>query len=367
LDIAWSSTGTFGDEYLKFGYVLPHYPIESIFENAILAEKIGFDSIWMTDHMLGVGIKSWHSLEAWSVLSGLSLKTKEITLGTCVSDPHRRHPAVLAQMATTLDVMSGGRAVLGIGAGEAMNLNPYGISWSKPVSRMRDAIVVIKKLWTEKSVDYSGEFFDLQEAFLSPEPIQKPHPPIWVAANSPRTMRITAEMANGWIPTAVLMPPDIYKENLHKIRNWAKEAGRDPSEIEPSIFLFTVAAEDEETAREFAEFPAKILLAFTPRLLKDYGVELPSNELHISRFVFNPKTVQRLLEEIKEIPYKPLEDIFVFGTPDDCIRKLEKYVKAGTRHFVLNFFVPRKLLQSTIRFYVDNVISYFRSEMWEHS
>lgn len=353
---------SFESEYLKFGYVLPHYPFELICENAILAEKTGFDSVWMTDHMLGVGIKKWHCLEAWSVLSGLSSRTKRVTLGACVSDPHRRHPTVLAQMAMTLDVMSGGRAVLGLGAGEAMNLDPYGIPWSKPVSRMREAITVIKKLWTEESVNYSGEFFKLQQAFLSPEPVQKPHPPIWIAANSPRTMRITAEMADGWIPTAVLTPPDVYGENLRKIKNWAEKAGRDPSQIEPSIFLFTIAAEDEETARKFAEFPAKILLAFTPRLLKDYGVKLPSKELHISRFVFNPKTVQKLLEEIEEIPYKPIEDIFVFGTPDDCIGRIEKYVKAGTRHFLLNFFVPHKMAKSMIQFYADNVISYFRSE-----
>jgi len=353
---------SFESENLKFGYVLPHYPFELICENAILAENSGFDSVWMTDHMLGVGIKRWHSLEAWSILGGLALRTKRVTLGTCVSDPHRRHPAVLAQMATTLDIMSGGRAVLGIGAGEAMNLDPYGICWSSPVSRMREAIMTIKKLWTEENVTYTGEFFRLQKAFLSPKPLQKPHPPIWVAANSPKTMRVTAEMADGWVPTAVLTPPHIYRENLVQIKNWAKEVGRDPLEIEPSIFLFTVAAEDEETAKKFAEFPAKMLLVLTPRLLEDYGVQLPLSELHISRFVFNPETVQKLLEAVKEIPYKPIEDIFVFGTPDDCIAKLEKYVKAGVRHFLLNFFAPPELSKSMIGFYASKVLSYFQSE-----
>ena len=344
---------------MKFGYVLPHYPFELICENAILAEKIGFDSVWMTDHMLGVGIKRWHCLEAWSVLSGLSSKTQRVTLGACVTDPHRRHPAVLAQMVTTLDVMSGGRAVLGIGAGEAMNLDPYGISWDKPVSRLREAVTIIKRLWTENSVNYSGEFFKLKEAFLDPRPVQKPHPPIWIAANSPKTIRITAEMADGWIPTAVLMPPRVYAEKLGKIRDWARESRRAPSEIEPSIFLFTIAAEDEEEARKFAEFPARILLTFTPRLLKDYGVKLPSKELHISQFVFSPKTVKRLLEQMKEIPYEPIEELFAFGTPDHCISMLEEYAKAGVRHFLLNFLVPGKLSKSMITFYYDKVISYF--------
>lgn len=352
----------FENGMLKFGYVLPHYPLELICENAVLAENVGYDSVWMMDHIVGVGIKKWHCLEAWNILANLSSKTRRVTLGVCVSDPHRRHPVVLAHSATTLDIMSGGRIVLGIGAGEAMNLDPYGIAWSRPVSRMHEAIIIIKKLWTEESVNYAGEFFELNEAFLSPKPIQRPHPPIWVAANSPRTIRLAAELADGWIPTAVLMTPNIYRQNLGKIKKWASDVGRDLSKIEPAVFLCTVATEDEDTSRKFIEFPAKILLSLTPKLLESYGVELPSKKVHISRFVFNPRTVSKLLEEIKEIPFKPVEDIFVFGTPDDCIGKIEKYVKAGARHFLFNFFVPHNLSKTMIQFYIKNVVSYFQSE-----
>lgn len=352
-------------ESLKFGYVLPHYPFELIYENAVLAEKSGFDSLWMTDHLVGVGLKKWHALEAWSILAGLSLNIEKMTLGACVSDPHRRHPAVLAHATTTLDIMSKGRAVLGIGAGEAMNLNPYGIPWKRPVSRMSEAITIIKKLWIEENVNYTGEFFKLTEAMLSPKPVQKPHPPIWVAANSEKAMKITAELGDGWIPTGVLMTPCIYRENLFKIKKWTEDAGRDQLEVEPAVFLCTIAAEDKETARNLMEFPAKILLSLTPRLLKDYGIRPPSKELHISQFVFNPKTVPKLVEEVQKIPSKPIDDIFVFGTPDDCIAGLEKYIKAGVKHFLFNFFAPPKLSNSMIQFYVNNVLSYFQSERKE--
>jgi alkanesulfonate monooxygenase SsuD/methylene tetrahydromethanopterin reductase-like flavin-dependent oxidoreductase (luciferase family) len=356
---------------LKFGYVLPNYPFELICENAVLAESSGYDSIWMTDHMVGVGIKRFHSLEAWSTLARLSAETKRVTMGVCVSDPHRRHPAVLAQMGTTLDIMSGGRVVLGLGAGEAMNLDPYGIAWSRPVSKTSEAITVIKKLWTEDSVNYTGEFFKLSEAFLSPKPLQKPHPPIWVGANSPRSMKMTAELADGWIPTCVLTMPRIYQEKLSKIQAWAKDAGREPLQIEPAIHLFTAAAQDQETARKLVEFPAKILLLHTvsmlrlgKEVLKDYGVELP-DELDLSRFVFNPKTVQNLLKGVEKVPFKAVEDIFVFGTPDDCIGKIEKYVKAGARHFLLSMFAPPELSKSMIQLYANKVMSYFRSERKE--
>lgn len=347
---------------MKFGIVLPHYPFDLIRETAILAENNGFDSIWMTDHMVGVGIKKWHCLEAWSILARLSLETKRVTLGACVSDPHGRHPALLAHTTTTIDIMSGGRVVLGLGAGEAMNLEPYGFAWDRPVSRLREAITVIKQLWTEESVNYKGEFFKLNEAFLSPKPLQTPHPPIWVAANSPRTMKITAELADGWIPTAVLSTPQIYQEKLGKIQTWAKDARRDPQQIEPALFLFTAVAEDQETARKLVEFPARILLCLTPTLLKDYGVELPSEELHLSRFVFNPKTVPGLLEAIKQIPYKAIEDIFLFGNPDDCIGKLEKYVKAGVRHFLLNLFAPPELIKPMMQSYANKILPHFPNE-----
>ncbi len=350
------------NEGLKFGYVLPHHPFELILENAILAEKCGFDSLWMTDHLVGIGLKKWNALEAWSVLAALSLKIARPTLGACVSDPHRRHPAVLAQATASLDIMSKGRTMLGIGAGEAMNLRPYGVPWEKPVSRMKEAITVIKKLWTEESVSFSGEFFELTEAMLSPKPLQKPHPPIWVAANSERTMRITAGLGDGWIPTAVLMTPQLFQENLVKIKGWAQDAGRNPSAVEPAVFLCTAAAEDRETARNLVDFPAKILLSLTPRLLKDYGVEPPPEDLHISQFVFNPKTVPKLIEEVQKIPPKPVEDIFVFGTPEDCITGIEKYVEAGVKHFLLNFFAPPKLSSSMMQFYAENVLSYFQDD-----
>lgn len=319
----------------------------------------------MTDHAVGVGIRKWDCLEAWSVLSRLSAETKRVTLGACASDPHRRHPALLAQTTTTLDVMSGGRAVLGLGAGEAMNLDPYGISWSRPVSRLREAINIIQRLWTEESVSHKGEFFELEEAFLSPKPIQKPHPPIWVAANSPNAMKTTAEFADGWIPTGVLMTSQIYKENLNKIRMWAKDSGRDPLQIEPALFLFTLATKDRETSRKFFEFPARILLCFTPELLKDYGVQLPPRELHLLRFVLNPKTVPNLLEGIKGIPYNAIADIFAFGTPDDCIGKIEEYRKAGAKHFLINLFAPPDSLKSMLQFYSNKVLSYFQGEKKE--
>ena len=240
-------------EELKFGYECAPYPWRTVSDLAVYVEQQGFDSFWMPDHTVGFGIRNWDALEAWTVLSAIALKTKRIRLGTCVSDTHRHHPAVLAQMATTCDIVSNGRAILGIGIGEAMNLNPYGVVWDSPVSRTIDALRVIKKLWTEDVADYEGSYYRLDRAFLQPRPVQQPHVPIFIAGNSPRTMRMVAEFGDGWIPAS--MQPDEYKEGLRYVLEEASKAGRfwdgmgwDKSpEIEPALFIYVVVARDYDT------------------------------------------------------------------------------------------------------------------------
>ncbi|MHA1210251.1 MAG: LLM class flavin-dependent oxidoreductase [Candidatus Freyarchaeota archaeon] len=216
-------------EDVRFGFVLPQYPLELILETGVYSEKKGLDSVWAADHTVGIGIKRWDFFEAWSVLSALAVKTRRVLLGTCVSDPHRRHPAVLAQTLMTLDHLSKGRAILGLGAGEAMNLVPYHIEWDRPVTRLREASEVIIKLLTEEFSDYDGEFFKLEKAFIRPKGVQEPHPPIYFGANSLRTMRLTAEMGDGWLPIGTFMKPEDYKAKFEQIKRWAKEVTTPPA------------------------------------------------------------------------------------------------------------------------------------------
>jgi len=335
-----------------------------MFETALYAEEKEFDSIFMADHLVGIGIKRFDFLETWTILSALAMKTKHVKLGSCVTDPHRRHPAVLAQTAMTIDHLSGGRVILGIGAGEAMNLVPYDIEWNKPVSKLHEAVKVIKELWTQPVVNFEGKFFNLKNALLEPKPIQKPHPPIWIAANSPRTMKITAEIADGWIPTTPPLTLTAYKENLRKILNWAKESGRNPDAIEPAIFEYIVVAKDYDTARELIELPGKMIIAQWPGAAQHVKLNIPmQEEFHLNRFVFNQQNALRLIEYAKEaVPSEAIDKFFVYGSPDDCIDGIERYLEAGVKHFVAAMFVPLKSVKETLRMYAEEVISYFKEE-----
>ena len=355
-------------EELKFGYECAPYPWRTVSDLAVYVEQQGFDSFWMPDHTVGFGIRNWDALEAWTVLSAIALKTKRIRLGTCVSDTHRHHPAVLAQMATTCDIVSNGRAILGIGVGEAMNLNPYGVVWESPVSRTIEALRVMKKLWTEDVADYEGSYYRLNRAFLLPRPVQQPHVPLFIAGNSPRTMRMVAEFGDGWIPAS--MQPDEYREGLRYVLEEASKAGRfwdgmgwDKSpEIEPALFIYVVIAKDYDTARQLVLLPAKIYMLSRPRIIERLGYSVPTKEFDMTlSLVFNVEVADKLLEKAKEIPDEVVDKSpIVFGAPDDVIGKIEKYVEAGVRHFITPFFVPPRITEETCNLYAEKVVSYFK-------
>jgi len=351
-------------EDVKFGYQLPPYTPDLIFDIALYLEEKGFNSVFMADHLVGIAVRRFDFLDAWNILSALAVKTKRLKLGSCVTDPHRKHPAVLAQTVMTIDHLSNGRAILGIGAGEAMNLDPYGIKWDKPVSRMYEAIKAVKECWTQPVVNFEGKFYHIKNALVEPKPIQKPHPPIWIAGNSPRTMKMTAEIADGWIPMAPPLTPDAYRENLGKISKWAKEYGRDADSIEPALFTYVVVAKDYDTARQIIELPGRMTIATWSKAARHLKLKgsIPE-EFQLHRFISNQENVARLLEHAMEaVPPEAIDEFFVYGSPDDCIGRIEKYLKAGVKHFIVAMFVQLKIMKETLRMYTEKVVPYFKEE-----
>jgi len=345
---------------IKFGVQLTCrwlYPLKDALETFILADKLGFDSIWIGDHLaFGPDEKI---LDTWMTLALIARKTNRVTIGTAVTDPHRRHPAILAQMGTTLDIFSRGRFILGIGAGEAMNLDPYGIAWDHPLSRMAESIAIIKKLWTMKEINYNGKFYKINKAYLEPKPIQKPHPPIWVGGVHYKTLKLIAETANGWIPGG--SSPKIYKGLFSDINKWAKKAGRNINEIEPAIILPTAVAADYNEAKKFIELTTKAALLSNPKILEKMGIKPPSYKFSYSHFTYSHKGTKQFLNKIKDIPFKAVKTRSIFGTTEDCIDQLEKYIKAGARHIIIR---PQsrqpKIREKFLRSYAEKILPYFR-------
>src|SRR3954453_23340420 len=180
--------------------------------------------------------------------------TSSIKVGVCVTDTIRRHPAMLAQAALTADHLASGRAILGLGSGEAMNITPYGMSFDKPVGVLEEAIKVMRLLWsTTKPVDFHGKHFDLENAVLGLEPYEGVPPQVWAPAPGPRMRKTPGRRAAGWLPTNIR--PEGKAARRQAIRAAGEGAAPDPEAITPSMLAYVLCAPDEETLERLCDEP----------------------------------------------------------------------------------------------------------------
>ena len=355
-------------EQIMFGVEGPNYPWNTIQDVVLAAEKVGFDSFWTPDHLVATGVRRWDALEAWCTLTALATQTKKIKLATGVSDTYRYHPAALAQKVSTLDVISQGRAILGIGIGEAMNLVPYGIPYDKPIARTEEALEIIRRLWSEDFIDYDGKYYRLKNAFLQPKPSvpisedkYRSTVPIFVAASSPRTMRMVARYGDGWLPAN--LPPNEYAEGITKIREMAKQYGRDPEAIEPAHFTYVAIGKDKEATRKAVLLQAKMLLLSRPKIIEKLGFEPPTGEFEMTFKLVFPQHAKAWVEQARTLPDELVDKSpYIIGTPDDAVEKMEEYVNAGCRHFVINFQVSASALKETSTLFAEKVMPYFKEK-----
>lgn len=343
----------------QFGAHLPNAPLSDIYDAVSYANNNGFDSVWLGDHLVGTGIKFWEAMEPFPTLAAIAAKTK-LKLGISVVDAARRHPAVLAQNIVTVDHVSNGRLIVGIGAGESPSIKPFGIKWDKPVSIMEETIKIIKKFFSGGTIDYKGEFYKLKNAFLLPLPFQQPHPPFWIAANSPRTRKITAELGDGWLPQG--LTPEEYKKFWEEIKNHAKKIGRDPEKIVKANTIYTnVSKNEEEEEVKPIELPAKLLSAYWPETLKKVGIEVPE-EFGLDKFTYSPNSIKKIIEFAKKVPFDAIEDRFIYGTPDNCIERIDNLYKAGNCYFVCILLVPTKQRKDQYELWGKKIIPYFKEQ-----
>ena len=345
-------------DMVKFGCFLPvpATPVDKLLKIAKVNEEAGFDSLWFPDHVLFIppGIVP----EAWSMLAATAVLTNKAFLGTCVSDPHRYNPAVFAQKVATVDQLSGGRAILGLGAGEAMNLEPFGIDWKKPVSKLVEFVSILRKLWAGEILNYDGKFWKFKNAFLQITPVRG-KVPIYFGANSPQTLRLTGELADGWL--SIPLPPKLYKQRLALVKEGAERTGRSLNEIDTGIYLYTAVAENaEEAYRQIESLKAQIVPV--PTLLKEagYNVEIPENLRSLSYFkaLLDSEYIEKFLAYSELIPREAAIEFSVAGTADDCIEKINEYVKAGAKHILLINAGPDP--RQTLKVYSEEIIPHFK-------
>ena len=312
----------------RFGVYLPQANVDfSTVKNiTIECERLGFDSAWLSDHLMALGSPEDSILECWTTLSALAAATERIRMGTLVLCNSFRHPPVLAKMAATLDYISDGRLDFGIGAGWFRpEYEAYGIPFPKAsvrISQLAESLEVIKRMWMEEKATFHGQYYDVKEAVCNPRPVQRPHPPVWVGVmiGKRRMFDIVARYADGWTISSLYLPtPDGYERQLEALETYCTAQGRSLEGVRKALGVGCVIAEDEERLERKLE-------RFKPG--------------RVSVDVY--QTVQPRLT----------------GTPDELVGRFREYVDVGVTHFLLNF--PDVTDVETLRLFSESVIKALR-------
>ncbi len=269
---------------MRFGIQINPYfdgPSGNVWDAVAAASRVvdrtGFDSLWVYDHLLYEGGYSGHPvtepvMEAFTILGAIAAITDRVRLGQLVLGTPYRNPALTAKMATTLDLISHGRSILGIGAGwHKREYEAYGYgSWEETPVRMRrleEAIRLIRAFWTERPASFSGRYYQLQAAMENPAPVQKPHPPILIGGSGEVvTLRLVAQHAQ---MCNVSGDPATVERRFGILREHCEKHGRPYEEITKTIYTTIIMGRDHADAERrrdrWADFvPRQGAVAGTP-------------------------------------------------------------------------------------------------------
>jgi F420-dependent oxidoreductase-like protein len=304
---------------LRFGLRLPQdgADFDELRAIAQTAEGLGFHSLWLFDHFYHFPSYETRSvLEPWTLMSVVAGATSAIRVGTLVLCNGYRPPALLAKMAATLDVLSGGRLEFGYGAGwHQEEFTGYGYDFPSAATRIRqmeEGLTVIKQLWSAARASWAGKYYRVTDAICEPKPVQQPHPPITIGgAGEKLLLRAVARHADIWNFLPVSLAD--YEHSAAVLDQHCRDIGRDPHTIERSLLTPTVTAEREREVRDQLE-------AATAR---GYFWAQSGN--------------------------------FVQGTPDIVVSRYRDYIRRGVSFFIVQLPDVRNLKQ--IEFVAKNVIA----------
>jgi phthiodiolone/phenolphthiodiolone dimycocerosates ketoreductase len=350
--------------------VLGRPPVAAAATIARAMEVAGADSFWAPDHWMWlVPLEMWDrktfpparfikspedNFDAFTFLTWLATRTRRARVGVAVTESIRRHPAEIAQAALSIHHLSKGRFVLGLGAGERENVEPYGLSYAGQVSRLEEALYLIRLLWGSKGyVSFSGKYFSLDRGVIGLGPYRKTFPPIWLAAHGPRTLRLAARYADGWLPTHQ-MEPDEYAELLGQIRDAAAEQGRSLRAFTPSYEMSMLLADSHDGAHRLLDSNALRMgaLVLPPDTWSKGGAEHPFGSRYRGIVDWIPSHVdpEEIRGHMARVPREVLHAAFDHGTPEQLAARARSYQAVGLRHLVVRNVTPltdpRKLVSS---------------------
>ncbi|MDZ8275122.1 glucose-6-phosphate dehydrogenase (coenzyme-F420) [Microbacterium aquimaris] len=308
---------------LRFGYKASseQFGPTELVEFGVLAEEMGFDSVFLSDHFQPWMHDGGHAPAALPWLGALGARTQRVLIGTSVLTPtFRYHPAVIAQAFATLGVMFPDRVVLGVGTGEALNEVTLGLEWPdapERFQRLKEAILMIQELWADERVTYEGTYYSVKDATIYDRPAAEHPVPIYIGAARPAATRLAGRIADGFITTSG-KNRELYTDTLlPALADGLGKAGRASDAIDTLMEVKVSYHPDHDTALEKTRFWAP--LALTPEEKRD---------------IHDPIEMQR---RAAELPIERAASRFIVSTdPDEHVERISEYIELGFRHLVFH-------------------------------
>ncbi len=284
----------------------------------ILAEKGGFEHIWVTDH--------FNNRNVHLILGLIANYTERIKLGTGVTNPYLNNPAAIASAILTLDEVSGGRAILGIGAGDKITFSYLGVEWKKPLAAIRETVEVFRRLIRGESVSYEGEFVRLRNARLNFK--TKGEIPVYIGAQGPKMLELAGEIGDGILINAS-HPKDFERAMLH-IQKGLEKSRRARNQIDIAAYTSFSVHKDSNKAKDAARPVVAFIVAGAPKGILEFH-EIPYEKAsEIGRKLSKGK----FKEAFSMVSDEMLSAFSVCGSPDECIDKIRELQKAGISQLV---------------------------------
>ncbi|MFQ5915432.1 MAG: LLM class flavin-dependent oxidoreductase [Nitrospinota bacterium] len=314
---------------------------QDVIEQVVLAEEMGFDTVLISEHHL---VDNGYFPSVITFCAGLATRTSRIKLGTGVVLLPLHHPLLVAEESAVVDNLSQGRFILGLGLGYRQEeYAAFGVPLKQRRARFEEAAPLVRRLLSEESVTHEGRFWKLKDVTMTPRPVQKPCPPIWIAAKQEAAVRRTARLADEWFGDPVT-PFTILKERVADYEDELAKMGKKYEDFEFPLMREAFVGDTTEQAWEDSK----------DGVLYNYKEYLTWGHLQDEQ--------GREIREYKEA-METLRKRFIIGSPEDFIRECERYNRElGTRHFVLRMQfpgTPHEKVMKAIRLIGQEVMPHF--------
>lgn len=309
---------------MRLGLALPHYcdgsedgavTWERVVRAARAAEDSGFSSVWVSDHLFvdwdkyGAGPEPQGSLECWTTLSALAGVCSRVRLGSLTLCNDFRNPALVAKMAASLDVLSGGRLDIGIGAGwyqreyEAAGLDFA--SARRRIDRLGEAVQIMARILEGEELSFEGDHYSMNGAIALPGPVQSPRPPLWVGGKGDRLLEVAARVADGW-NLSWLGTIEWYRERLAVAERACEKVGRDPGTLRRSVGAYMLCGRDD---RDLSRRWERVVERTPPGVLAGAdGKAIPFEDWRRTTLA---GTVDQVLEDLGRLAELGVEEVIV--------------------------------------------------------